>query len=87
MNGFLKSVTQWAEKVAKQRALSELMKMSDRVLEDAGFSRELLIQGAKAWPWRASEKTDSLPPLNSGSLGTTAFSEAAGKPIEHQIAA
>ena len=29
-----------------------LLSLDDRMLEDAGFSRELLEQGIKAWPWR-----------------------------------
>ena len=30
-----------------------LLTMSDRQLEDVGISRDLLAQGASAWPWRA----------------------------------
>jgi len=30
-----------------------LLSLDDRLLEDAGFSRVLLEQGIKAWPWRS----------------------------------
>ena len=42
----------------KVRARQELLKMSDRQLEDFGFSRELLLDGVAAWPWR--EDSDDL---------------------------
>lgn len=36
-----------------------LLSIDDRLLEDAGFSRALLKQGIKAWPWR-SYKYESI---------------------------
>ena len=37
-----------------RRARRELLASSDRQLSDIGFSRELLEQGVKAWPWRVT---------------------------------
>lgn len=38
-----------------------LLNLSDRQLEDAGISKELLLQGTNAWPWRIEEQ--ETPPL------------------------
>lgn len=32
-----------------------LLQQDDRVLQDAGISKELLLQGVSAWPWRTEE--------------------------------
>ena len=37
--------------LGRARAREVLLRSSDRMLEDAGFSRELLESGVKAWPW------------------------------------
>ncbi|MFK7893308.1 MAG: hypothetical protein AB8B63_21010 [Granulosicoccus sp.] len=39
-------------KVGRARARDVLLRQSDRVLIDAGFSRELLEKGVSAWPWQ-----------------------------------
>ncbi|ASJ72144.1 hypothetical protein [Granulosicoccus antarcticus] len=60
----------------KVRARQELINMSDRQLEDFGFSKELLLEGVKAWPWRAdtgSETTVSAVVVN-----------ASAKPVQDQ---
>ena len=36
----------------RTRARLDLLKRSERVLADGGFSRDLLEQGNQAWPWR-----------------------------------
>jgi uncharacterized protein YjiS (DUF1127 family) len=36
----------------RNRLRHQLLSSSDRILEDMGFSRELLLQGVSAWPWR-----------------------------------
>ena len=36
----------------RNRLRSQLLSSSDRVLEDMGFSRELLLKGVSAWSWR-----------------------------------
>ena len=41
------------ERKARVDIRQHLRGLSDRHLEDMGFSRELLDQGPKAWPWRA----------------------------------
>jgi len=41
----------------RARTLQILRGLSDRQLDDAGLSRELLNQGLKAWPWRVEETT------------------------------
>lgn len=43
------------ELAAKVQTLRVLRHCSDRQLQDAGISRELMAQGVKAWPWRAEE--------------------------------
>ena len=40
---------------AMKETRAQLLAMDDRLLEDAGFSRELLEKGVKAWPWRSEE--------------------------------
>lgn len=49
--------------LGKKRALEVLLNTSDRMLEDAGFSRELLEQGVKAWPWKLQHDEQQLEPL------------------------
>ena len=48
--------------VGRKRALEFLLNSSDRVLEDAGFSRVLLEKGVQAWPWRAEQIDVNLQP-------------------------
>ena len=45
----------------RRQARRALLAKSDRLLADMGFSRELLEQGVKAWPWLvAPETTDKF---------------------------
>ena len=37
---------------ALRKTRAELLKMSDRQLEDVGISRALLNKGVASWPWR-----------------------------------
>ncbi len=48
------------ERSGRARARRELLHMDDRLLADAGFSRELLELGVDAWPWRVQECADRL---------------------------
>lgn len=41
----------------RARARTELLRLNDRRLLDAGFSRELLESGVAAWPWRSDADT------------------------------
>jgi len=45
------------EVAGRARTLQILRGLSDRQLDDAGLSRELLNQGLRAWPWRVVEET------------------------------
>jgi hypothetical protein len=50
------------------RTAKELLKLSDRQLDDIGFSRVLLKQGYSAYPWREEEithlMTDNVTNIN-----------------------
>ncbi len=48
-----------------RRTRNVLLGLSDRQLADAGISRELLLQGIDAWPWRDPAET-------AGSAGSPA---------------
>lgn len=39
-------------KLGRERARNSLLMLNDRLLEDIGVSRELLLKGNSAWPWR-----------------------------------
>ena len=45
------------------RTAKELLKLSERQLNDIGVSRELLTRGGKAYPWRDERKgiSNSIP--------------------------
>lgn len=47
--------------LARELARRALLKRSDRGLDDIGLSRELLEQGAGAWPWRRDDEADAIP--------------------------
>ena len=49
--------------VGRKRAHEYLLNSSDRVLDDAGFSRELLEKGVRAWPWRLEQAEENLQPV------------------------
>jgi uncharacterized protein YjiS (DUF1127 family) len=40
----------------RNRLRTQLLSSSDSVLEDMGFSRELLLRGISAWPWRVDDE-------------------------------
>lgn len=52
MKGILNALTDILDRGARRRTLEELLRRDDRMLADAGFSRELLLEGVSAWPWR-----------------------------------
>ena len=56
MNRLLRTITaplgNAMHRVARARTREALLRQSDRTLADAGFSRELLLAGVDAWPWR-----------------------------------
>lgn len=53
----MQSLSRAFERSAQARTRRYLLGQSDRALADMGFSRELLEQGAKAWPWRLTDDT------------------------------
>ncbi len=63
-----------------KEARAHLLSLDDRLLEDAGFSRELLEQGVKAWPWRSAEylKNNQPPVMQSQQDLNTAASTLRG---------
>ncbi|MEZ5593848.1 MAG: hypothetical protein R3F53_25340 [Gammaproteobacteria bacterium] len=54
MSNLKTRVSHFFEELGRSRVRQTLLQFSDRQLADAGFSRELLLAGTKAWPWRAS---------------------------------
>lgn len=49
-------IQQKKEAVAMRETQAYLLSLDDRLLADAGFSREQLLKGVKAWPWRTEER-------------------------------
>lgn len=56
--------------LGRARARDVLLRSSDRMLDDAGFSRELLESGVKAWPWH--KPAPPLKPLDFQQVGNAA---------------
>lgn len=56
--------------VGRRKAREVLLNSSDRMLADAGFSRELLEKGVAAWPWLSADADQSLQPVNYDALTT-----------------
>lgn len=48
------------KKAGYSSARKQLLKLSDRQLDDLGFSRELLMRGVSAYPWREEEITHAM---------------------------
>ncbi len=44
------------ENHARRQTLTQLQAMSNRQLEDCGFSAELVQDGMKGWPWRLPQE-------------------------------
>lgn len=57
------------ERKARVDIRQHLRGLSDRHLEDMGFSRELINQGPKAWPWRAPVEPHGAPMLAAAMQG------------------
>lgn len=55
--------------VARSRVRYELLAMDDKLLADAGFSRELLEQGVRAWPWHVDDESETSVRFNTASAG------------------
>lgn len=57
---FSESLLDALERSGRMRALSVLRDMDPKILQEAGFSPDLLKLGVGAWPWRA-EAIDDTP--------------------------
>jgi uncharacterized protein YjiS (DUF1127 family) len=64
MNTFFKTIKETFLKAVMRNSQSrlrlQLLGMSDRRLKDFGFSRESLLEGISAWPWRADGVADAV---------------------------
>ena len=77
------------ERRGRRMARQELMRMSDRQLEDFGMSRHLLMEGISAWPWQnipaekvAERNLASIPAISyvaKDVQGVKAIREAVGE--------
>ena len=59
-NNLKKAFVSVAMHHSKSRLRLQLLGMSDRQLDDYGFSRSSLEQGISAWPWRADVVADAV---------------------------
>lgn len=53
--------------IERSRVRNDLLKLDARLLADAGYSRELLETGVRAWPWRIPAE----PAAGLGVLGVS----------------
>lgn len=67
LNNVLRGFDRYMTHQSRARDREILLKTSDRMLNDAGFSRELLESGVKAWPWH--NPGSELAPLQFRQLG------------------
>lgn len=63
--GLFADLMTWIE---RSRLRQRLLRMDDRRLEDIGYSRALLEDGVRAWPWRLP--IDSIAGLGRFELGS-----------------
>ena len=56
--------------IARKRTCEILLNSSDRMLEDGGFSRELLQKGVSAWPWLAADGDQNMQAIKFDSATT-----------------
>ncbi len=59
-SAFYNALIRVQERRARQKLRSELLRLSDLALIDAGFDRALLESGVKAWPWRIQEEATTV---------------------------
>lgn len=69
--------SQYLEHYARIKSRQILLQLSDRQLDDAGISREMLLKGTSEWPWRVveqslpSQKESAFPRLATASTPVT----------------
>ena len=73
-----------ADIAGRRRARRALLAKSDHLLADMGFSRELLEQGVKAWPWLvATDTTGNFAAI--ASVVALAAHHSDGAEEQHQV--
>jgi uncharacterized protein YjiS (DUF1127 family) len=70
--------------VGRERARNSLLHLNDRLLEDVGLSRELLVEGGSAWPWR--KDSVEIASATKKKKITNIFSMASEQEVEIQRA-
>lgn len=56
--GWISNLLTWYE---RSQLRKKLLDQDERTLADAGFSRELLEEGVRAWPWRLPAEPSYAP--------------------------
>lgn len=56
LKNFGKSLFNAMEMAGRAKTLAHLEGLSDRTLNDLGFSRSLMRQGVSAWPWKKEQE-------------------------------
>ncbi len=64
----LAKISNILQRSAMRQTRVQLMRMSDRQLEDIGISRELLSRGISEWPWREETVTDQPQKLTTAEI-------------------
>ena len=68
-------VVKFFERSAHQRVARELLTLTDKQLDDIGFSRQKLYKGAAGYPWRLDTITEGAAATDI--VATTEVTEAA----------
>ena len=68
--------------IDRSRLRHSLLQLDARLLADAGFSRELVEAGVRAWPWRTPAEPEGLGSLPFGRRPTEADYRAAIAELE-----
>lgn len=63
------------EAYGRRKTLNYLNTLSDRTLDDLGFSRALLSQGVEGWPWRAEAISNTTSNAQDASAIEAAIKE------------
>jgi hypothetical protein len=71
----MKTLIEARERKARVDIHQHLSGLSDRHLEDMGFSRDLINQGPKAWPWHAPVEPQGAPMLAAAMQGRNTESQ------------
>lgn len=69
-------------RAGRERARRQLLRMSDRSLADAGFSRAALESGVAAWPWRHDEDDAAVAAAMHGARARRAAERRAVRELD-----